>query len=244
MKKFICVLLFLSSCDIVNNENGYNPVLIILTFDDGDKSIYELAFPIMKRYGYPGVNFIPSGLVNKPGMMTLEQLHILEKNGWETGGHTVTHANLTTISLDSANYEIQKNYEQLVEWGLKHNCFALPGGHSNPDVNRIIKKYFHIIRTSQNEKYTYPLNLDRLGYYQVQNNDDAKSLLLRISHGIVEGECLIIFGFHKFTEGGADFITEIHVSVFKEFIDEIKKRNLEVVTLSEAVERIHSFGKD
>lgn len=231
-------LLILSGCTLVNDSYTINSTLIVLTFDDGHKSIYELAFPVMQEYSYPGVNFIPSGWINQPEMLTLEQLRKLEIEGWETGGHTVTHANLTTIPVDSVRSEIRRNYEQLVKFGLKHRCFALPAGHSNEETTRIIKKYFSIIRTSQNERYSFPLNLDRLGYYQVQNNDDANSLLMRVAHGINQGESLIIFGFHHFTLGKSDFITTIHLSVFKEFLKGIKKRNLQVVTLSEAVDRL------
>jgi len=238
MRRWLCLILILTGCGLVSNDDTIRSTLIVLTFDDGDKSIFELAFPAMQKYDYPGVNFIPTGWINKQDWLTLEQVSKLEDAGWETGGHSVTHANLTTISIDSARSEIRRNYEQLVAFGLKHRCFALPAGHSNPETNRIIKEYFSIIRTSQNERYSFPLNLDRLGYYQVQNNDDATSLLMRVAHGINEGECLIIFGFHLFTVGEANFITKIQLSVFKEFLEGIKKRNLKVVTLSEAVDRL------
>jgi peptidoglycan/xylan/chitin deacetylase (PgdA/CDA1 family) len=239
MKGWFYLLIILSGCNLVNSNETINSTLIVLTFDDGSKTIYDLALPIMQKYNYPGVNFIPTGWIDKEDWMTLDQVRGLEKNGWETGGHTVHHANLTTIPIDSARSEIRNNYEQLITYGLKHRCFALPGGHSNEETTRIIKQYFSIIRTSQNERYKYPLNLDRLGYYQAQNNDDANSLLMRIAHGINQGECLIIFGFHQFTRGEDVAITRIKLSVFKDFIEGIHNRNLQVVTLSEAVDRLH-----
>jgi peptidoglycan/xylan/chitin deacetylase (PgdA/CDA1 family) len=224
---------------MLNKLETVNSTLIVLTFDDGHSSIYELAFPIMQEYGYPGVDFIPTGWIGKKELMTLDQVRSLENAGWETGGHTVNHANLTTIPIDSARSEIQRNYEQLIVYGLKHRCFALPSGHSNEKTTAIIKEYFDIIRTSQNERYSYPLNLDRLGYYQVQKNDDANSLLMRVAHGINQGECLVIFGFHQFTLGEENIITKIHLSKFIEFIEGINKRNLRVVTLSEAVDLLN-----
>lgn len=239
MNRSLYLILIFSGCNLVNSNETVNSTLIVLTFDDGHKSIFELAFPIMQKYDYPGVNFIPSGWIDKQDWLTLDQVRALENAGWETGGHTVTHANLTTIPIDSARSEIHKNYEQLVGFGLKHRCFALPAGHSNEKTNSIINKYFSIIRTSQNEHYSFPLNLDRLGYYQVQNNDDPNSLLMRVAHGINIGERLIIFGFHQFTPDDADFVTKIQLSVFKEFLEGINKRNLQVVTLSEAVDILH-----
>jgi peptidoglycan/xylan/chitin deacetylase (PgdA/CDA1 family) len=238
MRKFFLILILFTGCDFIDNDISSKAPLIVLCFDDGHKSIYELAFPIMLQYQYPGVNFIPTGWINAQGVINLQEVRALENAGWETGGHTVTHANLTTISLDSARSEIRKNYKQLVELGLTHRCFALPAGHSNPEIDIIIKEYFDIIRTSYNERYNYPLNKDRLGYYQVQDNDDENTLLMRVTHGITEGECLIIFGFHQFTVNEPTFICMINSTTFQKFLEGLKKRNLEVVTLSQAVDRL------
>lgn len=238
MYRFLIIALLLSACDVVENNKDFKSPLIILTFDDGHRSIYELAFPLMQQYGYPGVNFIPTGWINQPGCLTLDEVRNMETAGWETGGHSVTHANLTTIPIDSAESEIKKNYLQLLQYGLIHRCFALPAGHSNPEIDNIIKKYFQIIRTSYNERYNYPLDIDKLGYYQVQDNDDVNSLLMRITHGTMEGESLIIYGFHQFSIDDPTFICMMKISVFENFLYEIKKRNLLVVTLSEAVDKL------
>jgi peptidoglycan/xylan/chitin deacetylase (PgdA/CDA1 family) len=192
----------------------------------------------MQKYGYPGVNFIPSGFINQLEFLTLDEVREMEQQGWETGGHSVTHANLTTISIDSARSEIRLNYEQLVGYGLMHRSFALPAGHSNEEIDAIILEYFDIIRTSHNERYRFPLNIKKLGYYQSEDNDNANSLLLRVTHGINEGESIIIFGFHLFTEGEPTFITMLRMSAFRGLLSGIKERNLEVLTLSEAIDRL------
>ena len=238
MKKLIWLILFITGCGLVDSDVAPHSPLIVLTFDDGHESIYNLAFPEMQKYGYVGVNFDPSGHINISSHMTLENLLEIEQAGWETGGHSVTHANLTTIPLDSAKSEIRMNYEQLVAYGLKHRCFAYPAGHSNYEIDKYILKYFEIIRTTQDVRYRDPLDIGKLGYVQAQENDDGNSLLMRVAHGITEGESVIIFGFHFFTEGEPTFITMLKMSAFRELLAGIHKRNLEVVTLSEAVDRL------
>jgi hypothetical protein len=55
----------------------------------------------MQEFGYAGTNYVPTGALGASEHLTLEELHILEdEGGWETGGHTINHANLTQISLD------------------------------------------------------------------------------------------------------------------------------------------------
>ncbi len=176
--------------------------------------------------------------MDQSGHLTLLEVQALEAAGWETGGQSVTYANLTTIPLDSARSEIRQNYEQLANLGLAHRSFALPVDHSNERIDAIILEYFDIIRTSQNERYRCPLGVDKLEYYQVEDNDDANSLLMRVAHGINEGECLTIFGFHRLTTGEPDFITTVRLTDFEVFLDGLRKRRLEVTTLSEAVDRL------
>lgn len=239
MTRFVPILILsLCGCNYPS-EKPVNPLpLIVLTFDDGSHTIYEFAFQEMKKFNFPGVNFIPSGLIDYTGYLTHEQCREMENLGWETGGHSVSHANLTTIPLDSVRSEVGRNFNDLVRLGLRHRSFALPAGHGNDEVLGIIKQWFPIIRNSQNYRYQHPLNTDRLGYYQVQDNDDVNTLMARVSHGIMEEEGLIIFGFHSFTEGNSRFITEINLSVLKDFLNAIKRKKLEVVTLSEAVDRL------
>lgn len=237
MKKLLLLLIIISGCDSIENNFSAKPI-IVLTFDDGHKSIYDLAFPVMKNFNYPGVNFTPTGWINNDGCLTINQLLEMQNSGWETGGHSVTHANLTTIPIDSAKEEIQNDYNNLIGFGLTHNCFALPAGHSNPEIDKILKQYFDIIRTSYNEHYNYPLSKDRLGYYQVEENDDVNSLLQRVSHGATKGECLIIFGFHQFTLEQPTFICMMNIGVFKNFLAKLKSRNYQVLTLSQALDKL------
>jgi peptidoglycan/xylan/chitin deacetylase (PgdA/CDA1 family) len=46
---------------------------ILITFDDGDIDNYDLAFPILKRYGYKATFFIPTDFLDQPGRITSSQ---------------------------------------------------------------------------------------------------------------------------------------------------------------------------
>ena len=178
---FLSLLILFVSCNPNSFESHSPKPLIVLTFDDCRQSIYTLAFQEMKLYGFPGVNYFPVAWLEISGYLTLKNLHEMEEYGWESGGHSYTHPDLTVISLDSAHAEIRKNYQFLIDNRLMHNSFALPAGRSNAEIDKVILKYFSIIRTSINERYHCPLDVQRLGYYQVENNDDVNSLLARIS---------------------------------------------------------------
>ncbi len=60
---------------------GLPPRPIIITFDDGDLSVYETAFPIMKKYGLTGVAYIVGNYMDTDGYMTAEQIKELGRRG-------------------------------------------------------------------------------------------------------------------------------------------------------------------
>jgi peptidoglycan/xylan/chitin deacetylase (PgdA/CDA1 family) len=66
---------------------------VLLTFDDGYASFYELAYPVLKKFGYPAINFvIVSGVDqrDKPGIkkLTWDQMREMQKDGIAFMNHT------------------------------------------------------------------------------------------------------------------------------------------------------------
>ena len=65
--------------------------LIVLTFDDGNKSDYTYVGPLLKRYGFGATFFITEGLNflnNKAHYVTWEEIRQLHDEGFEIGNHT------------------------------------------------------------------------------------------------------------------------------------------------------------
>jgi peptidoglycan/xylan/chitin deacetylase (PgdA/CDA1 family) len=46
----------------------------LVTFDDGYRSYYDLAYPVLKRYGVPAVNFLVTSLVDEPGVLWTDRV--------------------------------------------------------------------------------------------------------------------------------------------------------------------------
>ena len=75
--------------------------LIVLTFDDGNKSDATYVAPLLKRYGFGGTFFITEGLNflnNKAHYVTWEEVKALHEAGFEIGNHTRHHKNVNTQS--------------------------------------------------------------------------------------------------------------------------------------------------
>jgi len=69
---------------------------VVITFDDGWRSTYEIALPVLKRYGYPATLFVYTDLVGS-GRKALSwaQVRSIEKSGViDVQCHTKSHRNL------------------------------------------------------------------------------------------------------------------------------------------------------
>ena len=115
-----------------SNDAGPPTKLAIITFDDGYKSQFTSAEPILAHYGYKASFFIvcnfvgktaeemnSSSIVNFVGkgveQMSWQDIMTLYKNGHQIGAHTMNHLrNLTSMSNSELNYEIGQSNNVLL----------------------------------------------------------------------------------------------------------------------------------
>lgn len=115
---------------------------IVLTFDDGYDNFYTIAFPILRRFNFHAVSFISTGLIGGSYYMNWNQIKAIQSSGLVTfEDHTVTHANLVTLSFSNALKQMQdsKNILQS-ETGYPVNFIAYPFGSTNNSVQFAARK--------------------------------------------------------------------------------------------------------
>jgi len=65
---------------------------VVITFDDGWRSVYDIALPILKKYGYPATLFVYTDLiVGSRETLSWEQVRELSRNGFDIESHSRTH---------------------------------------------------------------------------------------------------------------------------------------------------------
>lgn len=115
-----------------------------LSFDDGYRSVFERARPLLAEAGVPGCCFVSTDLLgtdrrfehdaNSPvrehlHLMSWEELGTLCREGWSVGGHSATHPRLSECSGDSLREELSRPLASLRErLGLDGVAMAYPFG--------------------------------------------------------------------------------------------------------------------
>ncbi len=109
------------------------PHPIIFTFDDANEDNYAAAFPIMQKYGFTGVLYVPYDYIGQPNYLTVDQIKTMAAAGWEVGSHSLTHpANFLTMGPDAQRAEIVDSRQRLSDLlGLPILTFAYPFGDNS-----------------------------------------------------------------------------------------------------------------
>jgi peptidoglycan/xylan/chitin deacetylase (PgdA/CDA1 family) len=132
-------------------KNGFNSSkVIILAFDDSSRTQFELAKPVLDKYGYKGsfftvCNFVIRGSegVDK-SRMTWQDIKVLQQQGHDIESHTMTHTDLNNKSPANLDYEIGASKQCLLNHGINSTVFAYPastGGYNSTVVNTVAKYY-------------------------------------------------------------------------------------------------------
>jgi peptidoglycan/xylan/chitin deacetylase (PgdA/CDA1 family) len=107
------------------------PRAVLITFDDGYRDNLEYALPVLQRYGYPAVVFVPIGYVGEDRPLPHEEstarhgptnptvdwgeIAALEEGGIRVESHGISHRPLADLEVDEATREITLSKLRLEE---------------------------------------------------------------------------------------------------------------------------------
>jgi peptidoglycan/xylan/chitin deacetylase (PgdA/CDA1 family) len=129
---------------------------LAITFDDGYANNFEVAAPLLRRYGLPATFFVTTGWIGTRTVapwdehlpvrfdwMDWEQLRALVAQGFEIGSHTHTHIDLGTSEPGAIREELERSKQTLHrELGVTTKLFAYPFG----DPGNITESSRHLVR--------------------------------------------------------------------------------------------------
>ncbi|MDQ1017115.1 peptidoglycan/xylan/chitin deacetylase (PgdA/CDA1 family) [Streptomyces afghaniensis] len=163
------------------------PQPVLLTFDDGFADLPGPTAEALAKRALPATAYLTTGAIAPGGrsllppapMMTLDRAAELERYGMEIGSHTVTHAQLDTLSGKALAYELRAS-KSVLEDALGHEVrhLAYPHGYNSPRVRAMSARAGYETATA----VRHALSSDRDERYRIAR------LIVRRTHTVADVE--------------------------------------------------------
>ena len=162
-------------------EKNIPPKSVLLSIDDGYVSTYDVAWPILKKFGYPFTVFVYLKYINTGGKaVTWDQLAEMRDAGVEIGSHTVSHHDLrkkppkVAVSYEDWLKDELERSKKTIEEHLGIRCVALAyvGGNSNSKIHEAARTAgYEVAFTVYGQRLGMTTNALTLGRYDVKSKD-------------------------------------------------------------------------
>lgn len=137
----------LSLSDYLQHPSAANEKCVVITFDDGYRSLLQYALPILARYHFSATVFVIAGYVGRANAWDVKfflprfahldwnELRELTAAGWEIGSHSLNHDYLPALTDDELRRDLvdsRKILAERLQTPIRH--LSLPFGRGSERV--------------------------------------------------------------------------------------------------------------
>ncbi len=164
-----------ASTFLLNPDSPVSDKLVVMTFDDGVKSQFTFAAPLLQRYGFGATFYITEGLrflEDKERYMTWAEVRALHDLGFEIGNHTRQHKNVAAQTPAELRADLEHIDQRCAEHGIPYpTTFCYPGYQTSPEAVQVIAEYgFQFARCGTMPEYPYQREGGRGPAYDPQHH--------------------------------------------------------------------------
>lgn len=154
---------------------------VIITFDDGDLSLYAIVYPLFRQYELEATIFLVPNFIGEVGYMSWDQIREMSEYRTASGkklfffeSHSLTHRMMGEMEAQDVRHELETSKQIIEEQiGEKVTVLALPFGSGAGDGTIINEAYdlgYQAIRTSVAQVVpTKSINAWAIGAMNVEN---------------------------------------------------------------------------
>jgi peptidoglycan/xylan/chitin deacetylase (PgdA/CDA1 family) len=155
---------------------------VVLSFDDGYRSDYSHALPVLRRLNWPGVlNLEVSNL--RPGELTSAHVRAMIAAGWEVDSHTINHPDLTMATDTTLRDEVVSSRAYIRHrLGVPADFFCYPSGAFDPRVVAAVKAAGYRGATTTQPGLGSPSSRFTLSRIPVNGRDGVAGLVRKLAH--------------------------------------------------------------
>jgi peptidoglycan/xylan/chitin deacetylase (PgdA/CDA1 family) len=141
LTRFRCRVLSLEDAlDWLDRSGALPRRSVVITFDDGYAETYSVAWPLLKRYGFPATVFLATEEVGWNGFLTWDQVAEIAGNGITIGSHTKHHSYLPLVPPDRLREELADSKQTIEErLGRPVHFLSYPVGGFTRQVQAVVE---------------------------------------------------------------------------------------------------------
>ncbi|HEY9117034.1 MAG TPA: polysaccharide deacetylase family protein [Roseivirga sp.] len=137
------------------NQSSY-PKTAVLTVDDGYKTFFENALPLLKQYGFSATLFVNTETVGTSDFMSWDELKSAENAGIEIGNHS--HAHPYFLNKGSVSFQEDLATSEAIfkeHLGKIPKVYAFPYGEWNDEMANQLQDKGYLGAVAQNSGVMY-----------------------------------------------------------------------------------------
>ena len=155
---------------------------IVISFDDGYRSVAEAALPEMRRRSWPGVLNLTVKNLRVSGGLSERRVRMLIAAGWELASHSLTHPDLTSLDDRTLSREVTRSRAELrARFGAPVDFFCYPAGRHDARVIREVKHAGYLGATTTIEGLARPDKPYELRRMRVSGSDGVEGLAAKLA---------------------------------------------------------------
>ena len=145
---------------------------VVVSFDDGYRSVAHSAFPSLRQRGWPGVLNLAAKNLHVRGGISERQVRRLIASGWEIDAHSLSHADLTAIDRRQLTREVAGSRRELRRlFDIPVEFFCYPGGRYDARVIAAVRAAGFLAATTTVEGLATPAAPFELRRVRVSRGD-------------------------------------------------------------------------
>lgn len=208
--------------------------VVCIVFDDGWKTPYTNALPILDQYGFKATfAVVPYFVENYSGYMNWDQIVTLHNQGHDIESHSLDHPHLPAQTTTTIDYQLLQSKQELLKYGINAPIFVYPFGEGvgNSDIEQLVQQHYSVARSIKEGSLdmSQPFNPYALPAYEIRNSTTMEMFKNYVDQA--NDSTIVILFYHQISDGAV--YTSAEIENFAAQMQYLHDNNFDVHTMKQ-----------